>query len=129
MNSNPTELTIACASNFTPTLKKIASEFKNSHSDIKITIVSGSTGSLYAKIINHAPYDIFLSADKKRPQLLESNGIAIHKTRHTYAIGKLILWSHKNIALDINSLLNNKAKKYLLPTPLQHPTEKRQSKL
>ncbi len=54
---------------------------------------SGSTGKLYAQISNGAPFDIFLSADAKRPRLPEETGYGISGSRFTYAYGKLVLWS------------------------------------
>ena len=52
------EVLIAVASNFKPTIEKLLEEF----GDENITIVSGSSGKLYAQIVNGAPYDIFISA-------------------------------------------------------------------
>ncbi len=56
-------------------------------------ISSGSTGKLYAQIVNGAPYDVFLAADSARPALLEASGAAVAGSRFTYATGALVLWS------------------------------------
>ncbi len=85
-------LKIAVASNFSTPLKYLAQQFETQNQQ-KILIISGSTGKLYAQIINGAPYDAFFSADKKRPRLLEQQGKAIAGSRFTYAWGQLILWS------------------------------------
>jgi len=85
-------LTIAVASNFQPAAKEIAAEF-TAATQIPTRISAGSTGKLYAQIINGAPYDIFLSADSARPKLLEENGVAVKGSRVTYATGALVLWS------------------------------------
>lgn len=53
----------------------------------------GSTGKLYAQIINGAPFDVFLSADTDRPLLLERAGLIVSGSRWTYATGSLVLWS------------------------------------
>ena len=84
-------LNIAVASNFKATLEKLitSQDFKFDH---ELKISSGSTGSLYAQIINGAPYDIFLAADSHRPVLLEASGLVIPGSRKTYAIGQLALW-------------------------------------
>ncbi len=85
-------LTIAVASNFTTTAAEIAAKFTEA-TDISVIIVAGSTGKLYAQIVNGAPFDIYLAADAHRPELLERSGHAVTGTRITYAIGALVLWS------------------------------------
>jgi molybdate transport system substrate-binding protein len=85
-------LTIAVASNFTGTAKEIVASF-SAATDVSVRISAGSTGKLYAQIVNGAPFDIFLAADATRPELLERSGHAVVGTRFTYAIGALVLWS------------------------------------
>lgn len=85
-------LIIAVASNFQSAAKEIAAEF-TAATQIPTRISAGSTGKLYAQIINGAPFDVFLSADSARPKLLEENGIAVQGSRVTYATGALVLWS------------------------------------
>jgi len=84
------EATVAAASNFRAALDTIVDVFEATtpHS---ITIVSGSTGQLYAQIVNGAPYDILLAADQERPSLLEESGHAVTGRRFTYATGRLAL--------------------------------------
>ncbi len=85
-------LTIAVASNFQATAKEVAAKF-SATTDIPVRISSGSTGSLYARIVNGAPYDIFLAADTARPQLLADGGYAVANSIFIYASGRLVLWS------------------------------------
>ncbi len=86
------EALVAVASNFAEVLGKLKIGFE-ANSNHKISVSIGSTGSIYAQIINGAPFDIFLSADQARPKLLEVQGKTVKSSRFTYAIGKLILWS------------------------------------
>ena len=51
-------LNIAVASNFNSTLKKISFQYEKKKR-FKINIISGSSGVLFAQIINGAPYDVF----------------------------------------------------------------------
>lgn len=88
------EIRIATASNFSLTLKAIIKLYEQQSSH-NVVLISGSTGKLYAQIKNGAPFDAFLSADSKRAELLDNEGIAIKGSRFTYAIGKIILWSPK----------------------------------
>jgi len=85
-------LTVAVASNFQLTAKTIAAEFSQS-TQIPVRISAGSTGKLYAQIVNGAPYDVYLAADAARPKRLEDDGVAVKGSRFTYAVGSLLLWS------------------------------------
>ena len=87
---------IGVASNFLKPIKVLKENFE-SKNDGKIFISSGSSGSLYAQIINGAPLDIFLSADLDLPKKLEKTTKAILGTRFTYATGKLVAYSTKKI--------------------------------
>jgi len=86
------EALVAVASNFAEVLGKLKTGFE-ANSNHKISINIGSSGAIYAQIINGAPFDIFLSADQARPKLLEDQGKIVRSSRFTYAIGKLTLWS------------------------------------
>lgn len=83
---------VAVASNFAEPLREIAEKFAAS-SDHELLISVGSSGHLYAQIVNGAPYDLFLSADSLRPELLEEAALIEPGTRFTYAIGRLVFWA------------------------------------
>lgn len=89
------ELRIASAANFYPTLKKIKQNYE-AITDNKIIIIRGSTGKLYAQIMQGAPYDVFFSADARRVDNLVKKGKAVEidagKKSFVYAKGKLALW-------------------------------------
>ena len=91
------EIRIAVASNFYPTMKEVVKQFEieafDSSKASKIVLIPGSSGKHYAQIINGAPFDLFFSADKIRPLLLEQQRISKNESRFTYALGKLALWS------------------------------------
>ncbi|MCW8931884.1 MAG: molybdate ABC transporter substrate-binding protein [Gammaproteobacteria bacterium] len=107
------EIRIATASNFTEPLKIIAQQFEQK-TDHKVTIISGSTGKLYAQIKHGAPFDAFFSGDIKRAELLDKENVAIPNSRFTYAIGKLVLWSPiKNYIDQQEQTLQHKQFRYL----------------
>ena len=81
------QITIAVASNFIKPMKEIISKF-----DGIVRLVFGSSGKLYAQIVNGAPYDLFLSADQVKPKNLSDQKYTNHKP-FTYAIGRLALYS------------------------------------
>lgn len=85
-------VTVAVASNFVKTAAEVSAAFTEITA-VPVRISPGSTGKLYAQIVNGAPFDLFLSADTERPLLLEQSGYAVNGSRQTYAIGSLVLWS------------------------------------
>jgi molybdate transport system substrate-binding protein len=86
------EATLAVAANFAEVIEVLAEAFQ-AETDHTLTISTGSSGQLFAQIINGAPFDVFLSADQRTVAQLEAEGGAAEGTRFTYAIGKLTLWS------------------------------------
>lgn len=108
------ELNIAVASNFAPTLKALVKLFTQ-QSIHTVAVISGSSGKHYAQIVNGAPFDIFLSADIMRAQLLEKAGFAVPATRRTYALGKLVLWSaDPTMIVDGGAVLHDAQFRYLV---------------
>lgn len=84
------EVRVAVASNFTAVMKQIAAGFEAATGH-GLVISYGSTGKIYAQIVNGAPFEAFLAADQARPQRLVEEGRA--SDRFTYAVGRLVLWS------------------------------------
>ena len=97
---------VAVASNFARTLALLAEDFK-SHSDHDIQLISGSTGKLYMQIKHGAPFDVFMSADERRPDLLVSESYADEATAHVYARGRLVLVSNIKPTADCQSVLHS----------------------
>jgi len=93
------ELHVAVAANFFGPLQKLAPMFEQASGN-QLLISSGSSGQLYTQIKQGAPFDVFLSADSEKPQLLENEGLAIAGSRFTYAVGALVLWSAKPGLVD-----------------------------
>ena len=86
------ELQVAVSSNFADAATRIADRFEEK-TGRKVSLSFGSSGKHFTQIRNGAPFDLFLSADTLRPALLEQEGLAVYGSRHTYAVGKLVLWS------------------------------------
>lgn len=83
---------IAVATNFREAAMRLEADFE-AESGYEISLAAGATGQLYAQIQNGAPYDVMLSADRRRPQMLVEDGLADADSLFTYATGKLVLWS------------------------------------
>ena len=84
------EVKVAVASNFTAAMQESAAAFEAATGH-GLVISYGSTGKIYAQIVNGAPFEVFLAADQARPQRLVEEGRA--SDRFTYAVGRLVLWS------------------------------------
>ena len=93
------ELNVAVAANFTAPMKEIGAAFEQ-QTGYKLALSFGSTGKFYAQIKNGAPFEAFLAADDETPARLEKEGLAVDRTRYTYAIGKLVLWSKQPGIVD-----------------------------
>jgi len=99
---------IAVAANFLATLKALSKDF-TADTGIKVSISNGASGMLYAQIKKGAPYDLFFSADAKRPQRLEQEGLIEPGSRFTYVTGKLVVWSPQTskVTADLSQLNAN----------------------
>jgi len=94
VEARPT-LNVAVAANFASALELIAKHF-TAQTGIPIQLTISSSGRLYAQINNLAPFDLYLSADSERPEMLHKNGRCDEPK--LYAHGKSVLWS-RNAAL------------------------------
>ena len=83
-------ITVAVAANFIEPFKEIALLFET-HTHTKIEPTFSSTGKLFAQITKGAPYDVFLSADEKRPDDLYQQGLS--GKPFIYAKGEVVLWT------------------------------------
>lgn len=81
-------LHVAVASNFRLPLEKLLPLYPAAQS---VTISSASSGTLYAQILNGAPFDLFLSANTDFSRRLLASGLALEGSNRTYAHGQLVL--------------------------------------
>ncbi len=102
--ANTGTITIAVAANFTATLTTITQNFLTAHPlptyDYHINLVSDSSGNLLATIKSKNgvnTYDLFLSADKAKPDALALLPLLADPTSEwLYAVGELEYWSPVN---------------------------------
>ncbi len=84
--------TVAVAANFLAPLEALQRAFEKDGAH-KLSLVSASTGQLYAQITNGAPFDVLLSADQETVAKLVADGRGDGSTRFTYALGTLVLFT------------------------------------
>ena len=77
-------LKIAVAANFQAAFGPVAAHYQG-----ELAPTYGSSGLLYAQIVQGRPFDVFLSADRARPQALIEEGRAFGAV--VYAKGRLVL--------------------------------------
>lgn len=86
-----TTLRIAVATNFKPAFEQLTALYLSQNPSTTISSHYASSGLLYAQISNGAPYDIFLSADYMRAQIIKTQQNT-DVGFFTYAYGQLALW-------------------------------------
>lgn len=84
---------IAAAGNLKDVLQEIIQKYKTVNPNAKIVVNLASSGTLYQQILNGADFDLFMAADKIYPDKLKAQGVVKGQV-HTYAFGKLVLWSN-----------------------------------
>jgi molybdate transport system substrate-binding protein len=120
----PAALAIAAASNLVYALDALDAEFARTNPSVKLTSMTGASGSLVAQIRNGAPYDVFLSADLEFAQKLIQGGGASASSLRTFAIGRLVLWTTE-AGLDVGSIAdvvrNPAVRKIAIANPASAP--------
>lgn len=91
------EVTVAVASNFVTTAEAVVARFE-AETGHSVTLTHGSTGQIYSQIEAGAPFDVFLSADARRPELLRASGMA--REVRTFALGRLVLVGRNAVDID-----------------------------
>lgn len=109
---------VAVATNFVEPLRQLQAHFEHTGKH-HLIISMGSTAQLYAQIKNGAPFEIFLAADVKRPELLVKEQLANHF--FIYAVGRLVLWSQQLYFTDESILTTGKFNHLALANPRLAP--------
>jgi molybdate transport system substrate-binding protein len=113
-----TALNVAVAANFAPAMKEIGKRF-TAQTGVPVQLTISSSGRLYAQINNLAPFDLYLSADSGRPELLFNDGRC--EEPKLYARGKSVLWSRNAALCGLKGwkevLRSAEVKKIAMPNP------------
>lgn len=94
------QASIAVASNFSKPMTALQKEFEK-ESGHMLSVSFGSSGRMYAQIINGAPFDVFLSADEAKANALELENLTL-ATPQIYATGRIVLW-YPDAGLTVDS--------------------------
>lgn len=115
-------VTVAVASNFADTAETLGSEYERT-SEHEVVLVRGSSGKLFAQIVNGAPIDVFLSADRERPLEVLQHENRDPRDAFVYAVGELVIWSSDPAAvgIDCSRFLQTTNRKIAMANPRLAP--------
>lgn len=98
-----TTLHVAVASNFRSSFEQLRERYEKT-TDLKVVPTYGSSGMLAAQISQGAPFELFLSADRHRPEQLTKDG---NPPPQPYTRGQLVFWAQRG-APDPERLRNER---------------------
>src|SRR5207248_1211108 len=78
---------IAAASDLRFALEQVVSRLSQVQPALDVQVTYGSSGTLFAQLVNGAPFDLFMSADNDYPKRLAARGLALAGSEFTYGIG------------------------------------------
>lgn len=119
-------LAVAAAADLKFAMDDLLAQYRQAHPGTAIDVTYGSSGNFYAQLQNHAPFDLFLSADLRYPRQLVQDGLAPKDSLFTYAIGKIVLWAPAESKLDLKgrglkALLDERVRKIAIANPQHAP--------
>ena len=109
----PQKLTIAAAADLNFALDEISRGFRQQNPAIDLRTAYGSSGNFYSQIRNHAPFDLFLSADVDYPRKLAAEGLVVRDSLFVYALGRIVVWVPAHSPLDPAGALHSSALRHV----------------
>lgn len=117
---NTNQVTIAVAASLALPIEKIAKVYEVK-SNVRVTIISGSSGKLAAQIAAGAPYQLFLSADIEYPAALVAQGLTKGSVT-VFASGSLALFARNSVTANgLDALTHPEITSIAIPNPAVAP--------
>jgi molybdate transport system substrate-binding protein len=91
---------VAAAADLRFALNDIIRRFEDGRR-VDVSVSYGSSGTMYAQLVNEAPFDLFLSADIEYPRRLAAGHLTLPDSEFTYAVGRLVVWVPASSRLDV----------------------------
>jgi molybdate transport system substrate-binding protein len=116
-------LRIAAAADLQPVLPKFISNFEKTNG-VKVEVSYASSATLATQILNGAPYDLFLAANRAFPQKVVVANLAVESQPVNYAQGVLVLWARRGILSDpltMQSLTDASVHRIAVADPVHAP--------
>lgn len=89
---------VAAAADLRYALDELVAQLEADNPAVDYAVTYGSSGQFLQQIVNGAPFDAYLSADRTYPDQLIDRGLA--RDPFTYAVGRLVLWVPDGSPLD-----------------------------
>jgi molybdate transport system substrate-binding protein len=92
---------VAAASDLRFAMEELIASFTGANPGIAIEPTYGSSGTLFAQIVEGAPFDVYFAADAAYARDLETAGLAAGGSVWVYGIGQVVLWVPDGSTIDI----------------------------
>jgi molybdate transport system substrate-binding protein len=121
-NANGAEVNVYAAASLTDVLKDVAANYEKQSSD-KIMFNFGASSLLARQITEHAPADIFVSADEAKMDELQKAGLIVTETRRDLLSNSLVIIvpDDSNLAIASPDQLVTKTQKIAIADPRAVP--------
>ena len=122
LHAQAVELNVSAASSLTDALKELAANYEKEAGD-RIVFNFGASSLLARQIKEHAPADVFLSADEVQMDALQKDGLIAPETRRDLLSNTLVIIAPTQSSLTIDSLVDlaTKAQKLAVADPRAVP--------
>src|SRR6476660_7131502 len=122
LHAQAVELNVSAASSLTDALKELAANYEKEAGD-RIVFNFGASSLLARQIKEHAPADVFLSADEAQMDALQKDGLIAPETRRDLLSNTLVIIAPTQSSLTIDSLVDlaTKAQKLAVADPRAVP--------
>ena len=91
---------VAAAADLRYAMDELSRVFERTHTDARLSVTYGSSGTFFAQLQNGAPFDVFLSADVDYPTQLAARGLTLDPP-FEYGRGRLVLWVAEGSAVNV----------------------------
>ena len=98
------ELPVSAASSLTNAFKEIARSYEAAHSDTRVLLNFGASGSLLQQIAKGAPVDVFASADQETMDQAAQRQLIDPGSRRDFATNNLVVVVPSASQLNLNTL-------------------------
>lgn len=97
------DLRVAAASDLNFAIKEIITQYEHDTGN-HVLLTLGSSGTFFTQISEGAPFDVYLSADRKYPEDLLSRKLAEPGSMFVYGLGRIVVWVPKDSPIDVKKL-------------------------
>jgi molybdate transport system substrate-binding protein len=94
-------VTVVAAANLKTAAEELKAGFEAEQPGAQVSLTLGASGAFFAQIVNGAPFDLFLSADREFPAKVIEAKLGDAADEKVYAFGKLVAWVPLGSTLDL----------------------------